>query len=699
MMTRLSLYLLAIAVLSCDRANTPSQDARPDSGVPASDSQDAAADRDAPPDVQRDSPVPSPEGSQDAAEGVADVASGPPDAAGDLADTAPPENTLAKEWPAIAIGFESRGLSSFDRAGGNDDGFTGRYSTLYRLPSGEHVIVDVIGPGRLNNFWFTSGDSGHAPLDLGKIRIYLDDNVQPRSAIDANVLFSGNAPGFPHDLVFDNRRSTGGFVSWVRIPFERRLRITTDKEPFFYNAQYETFPVDAPPESWRPDVDDREWRGTFASSLASWDETDQSGTLTEVPLDHGHEGSGTIEAIVFAPKRPPLSAELRAARMQITWDEQLSPAVDVPLGTFFGTGLGETRVRSLAFRMDPGRYQNRFPMPYWKGFRLRVTGLDGRLWLRLGGPRFARGKAGHFHGVFREARPTSQTDDFEYLSFVGTGKLVGTVLTVEPIRPAVDKGWWEGDLRNYTDDRRTPSIHGTGHEDDHFGGWSNEFLDAPFTLPMHGEPRTEIFDRTGQFNGNATMYRLWPGIPFLRSIAHSVEHGHDNSRVVNYASSTFFYATAGSRLTDADRLSACDANARRDRRYTVEDESPPVTLTSAFEGRHSRSPVQACHVAHRGPAKFVMRVPAENTGVYLRRMFDQRQARQGAKISVDGQLVGTWYTVEGNETLRWAERDFFLPSKFTAGKTSIAIEVAPLTDGPPWNVSEYRLLAVGNSPP
>ncbi len=332
--------------------------------------------------------------------------------------------------------------------------------------------------------------------------------------------------------------------------------------------------------------------------------------------------------------------------------------------------------------------------PFWRGFRLRLTGLDGRLRVRIGAQRFEMSRTGYFHAVFRELRPTSQMDDFEYLAFEGAGKLVGTILTVEPPRPAVDKGWWEGDLRSYADDRRTPGIHGTGHEDDHFGGWSNEFLDTPFTLPLHGEPRTEIFDRNGQYNGNATMYRLWPGIPFLRKIAHSVEHGDANSRVVNYAAVTFFYGSSGSRVVDADLLRVCDASARQAKSYSAEGELAPAMLTSAFEGRSFRTVVQACHVSHRGPATFTLNTPASNAGVYLRRLFDQRAARQAARISVEGQVVGTWYTVDGNDVLRWAERDFFVPPSFTAGKSTIAIKVEPLSDAPPWDVSEYRALAV-----
>ena len=49
-------------------------------------------------------------------------------------------------WPRILTGVESRYFSSFDRAGGNEDGFTGRYSSLYELPGGDMAVVTHKGP-------------------------------------------------------------------------------------------------------------------------------------------------------------------------------------------------------------------------------------------------------------------------------------------------------------------------------------------------------------------------------------------------------------------------------------------------------------------------------------------------------------------------------------------------------------------------
>ena len=157
---------------------------------------------------------------------------------------------------------------------------------------------------------------------------------------------------------------------------------------------------------------------------------------------------------------------------------------------------------------------------------------------------------------------------------------------------------------------------------------------------------------------------------------------------------TFFYAVPRSLLTETDVLRTCDADARRAHAFGVEAEMSPENLKSGFEGRFSAMTLEACHAGHRGPATFTMKVSSDNGGVYIRRLFDQRAGRQAARISVDGRVVGTWYTVEGNAVLRWAERDYFLPRSVTAGKDSLQIRIEPVSDAPPWDASEYRALSV-----
>src|SRR5688500_2867760 len=43
-------------------------------------------------------------------------------------------------------------LSSYDRTGGNDDGFSGKYSAIRKEAEGL-VIADLTGPGIVNRIW------------------------------------------------------------------------------------------------------------------------------------------------------------------------------------------------------------------------------------------------------------------------------------------------------------------------------------------------------------------------------------------------------------------------------------------------------------------------------------------------------------------------------------------------------------------
>jgi len=181
-----------------------------------------------------------------------------------------------------------------------------------------------------------------------------------------------------------------------------------------------------------------------------------------------------------------------------SWKSATSPAPELVLSRSPLTSGREGPVLS-----------SRFPMPFWRGFRLEVTGITGRATVRVGPTQYPQGRSGYFRAVCSDA-DAGPGEDFVYVDRPGAGKLVGTVLTVRPGNAPVEKGWWEGDVRSYADGRRTPGVHGTGHEDDHLGGWSNEFLFGPFTLPMNGAPRVDLLDLNRPYNGDATMYRHGP---------------------------------------------------------------------------------------------------------------------------------------------------------------------------------------------
>ncbi|AKV01208.1 hypothetical protein AKJ09_07871 [Labilithrix luteola] len=590
-----------------------------------------------------------------------------------------------EHWPDIVPGIETRAFTSFDRRGGNDDGFAGTWSELYEDDRAEHVIFDAAGPGVLRTLWFTSKVDGNGPLALGQVRFYFDGESEPRIAIDADALFAPGGSPFVAPLVAGNQLTSGGFASWAPLPYRGRLRITTERRAGFYAAHYETFPPD-----WN--VDSYVARTEDAKLVDAFEATGPSALpLDDVALDTTVTGAGEIDVLRFEPTTP-LDADPRAARLRITFDRAAKPQVDVPLPAFFGSGLGDATIRSVAWTMQPGLWESRLPMPFWESYRITVTGLSGKLRAHVSPSKRTRETAGYLEAHWNEARPTSTGSDFVYVDTTGTGKLIGTVLAVEPLAPygeTVNKQWWEGDLRSSADGRRTPSIHGTGHEDDHLGGWSNEFLSRPFTQPMQGCPKTELLDTNGQYNANASMYRLWPGITFTNALRHTTEHGAGNGRSLNYSSVAFLYRRPEPSTTRTDAFDVTDREAAAAHAYAAG--APRIeAITSAFEGEDASALSSDTH-HYDSAVSFELAVDPKNDGVVLRRLFDATHGGERASIEVDGSVVATIYVAEYDPDRRWMERDVFLPPQITKGKTRLHVRLVPEGD---FNAARFEAWSV-----
>ncbi|MBW2732478.1 MAG: DUF2961 domain-containing protein [Deltaproteobacteria bacterium] len=594
-------------------------------------------------------------------------------------------------WPLLLPGMQAQGFSSFDREGGNADGFRGLYGTLSRNAQGESVIVHAVGPGVLRTLWFTGEEEGGELLDLGVLRFYLDGEEAPRFVAKAEAFFAGRAPPFVKPLVADNHISSGAYVSWKAIPFAKALVVTTSRPPRFFAAQVDTFSPDTRVESFDPYYPSKSGEALFRRALQGrWGDT----TFRTVPLRYEHSGAGTIEGLRFTPRGSRSTEALNRARVQISFDGAAKPQVDVPLGFFFGSALGEVDIRAVAFSLAPGgSYENRFPMPFWQGFSLTIKGMDGVVELAVGKARDPK-HAGIFHARYAYVKEPSYGVDVELLSFKGAGKLVGTVLGVTPRAPE-DTRWWEGDLRSYADGMQTPRLHGTGVEDDHLGGWSNTFFCNPFSLPMHGAPASHLVGQYGpQLNAHLSAYRLYPGLPFFRSISHGMEHGSENLIDVEYRAVAFFYAHDGVSLVSADALDLFDGRERDAHGYEVEGAQSLEEVESAFEGRGYATLVTGKVFPHRGRARFLLRPSQANHGCFLRRRFDQKQGGQRAAVVVDGRAVTEWYAPGGNGVLRWAEDQVFLPARVTRGKERIQVDILPRKESPLWAPARYELLCV-----
>jgi hypothetical protein len=603
---------------------------------------------------------------------------------------------LLETWPLLEPEVEARWFSGFDRTGGNDDGFTGQFTTLYVDENGENVIFDVEQPGCLYTLSFTSDRGGFAPLNWGKIRFYFDNEKTPRFEMEANELYSGKKPPFVSPLVVNNHISTGGFVCYLPMPFAERLKITTERRVGFYISYYQVYPHGTKIKSFTG----RESRAKVAEI---WEKA-LEGTLVPLPggrkeagverggrMEWSKSGSGVITRVALVCEKGVTERLLREGTITCEFDD--GEKFRVPVGPFFGLCLGPAPVRGLATYAGRRKLVSIIPMPFWEKASITVEAPEPvSLEVSIAPQKYERGKAGYLQVMYNEEFPTKKGRDFVHGAPKAAGKVIGMVRGIEP-GSADNKWWWEGDLRVTTDGARSPAMHGTGHEDDFLGGWSNQFLSRPFTLPMHGEPYVKILERGQIWNGDCSLYRFFVGVPFGAGIQWSTEHGTENEGNYNYSGALFYYK-GGPVYKKTDEFVVPDRDSQAAHNAKRQSVSDPEELTSQFEGREYKKDVTATVVSSLGKMEFDVKLNPRNQGVKLRRMFDQFHGRQRARVFVDGELVGIWFTVEENQHRRWSERDFFIPAGFTSGKSKVRITIDPPASSPLWSHVKYTVFSL-----
>ena len=188
------------------------------------------------------------------------------------------------------------------------------------------------------------------------------------------------------------------------------------------------------------------------------------------------EGSGIINRIwLTINDRSPET--LRALRIEMYWDNQDKPAVSVPLGDFFGVGLGRKVAFESELFSDPeGRSFNCFiPMPFKTG--ARVTIINDRpesskpitifYDLNLVNKDHGDEEILYFHTFWNRESKTTLMEDFIILpTVVGAGRFLGTNIGLITNEKYEDTWWGEGEVKIYLDgDSDYPSLVGSGTED------------------------------------------------------------------------------------------------------------------------------------------------------------------------------------------------------------------------------------------
>jgi len=140
--------------------------------------------------------------------------------------------------PDLTSGVETLQFSSFDRTGGNNDGFEGTYSCLRQSDEEGCVIAEDEGAGEVNSIWFTR-DGGDVSR-TGNIKVELDGKTIFDAPLQDVVDGKLGAP-FIFPLVANADQSSGGVYIKNPMPYRKSMKITTQSNPFFHHVNYRKF--------------------------------------------------------------------------------------------------------------------------------------------------------------------------------------------------------------------------------------------------------------------------------------------------------------------------------------------------------------------------------------------------------------------------------------------------------------------------
>ena len=439
--------------------------------------------------------------------------------------------------------------SSYDRTGGNGDAqnflsMTGKTATL----------ADLTGPGAVVRLWSANPN--------GQIKVYIDD--APTPVIDAPFanLFDGSLPAFAPPLT---QASSGGFYSYLPLPYAKHCRITVDDpHGLYYQVNSLTF---APNTSVRPfalpltDADQaalqtavRAWKSLGGSSppLQRWGHARLVALLAGKTCEVARfQGPGVIQSLQFdAPK----TADLRRLVLRGYFDGHRTPDIEAPVADFFGSGYGHRPFTSLLLsQSETGVMTAFFPMPFARSARFTVeNGLGKNLvvsWSAvLVRQSFRPAETGYFHAQWSQEVTKRGLPHLWARARGQCGHFVGIVQTMAGARGL---GFLEGDEQFRVDAQAwgtslVPTTlvgpwNGTGTEDCFNSGWY--FDKGTNALPVNG---VLVKDQSGGMGRiNAYRWFLNDAPVFQRSLDAQIEHGGANDAPNTYYSSVAYWYASG----------------------------------------------------------------------------------------------------------------------------------------------------------
>ena len=435
--------------------------------------------------------------------------------------------------------------SSHAPDGGNDDA-----QHFVSFDGHTAVLADLTGPGAVVRLW--SANAG------GQIKIYIDDSPTPVVDAPFPKLFDGSLPPFVAPL---SQNASGGFISYIPIPYAKHCRITVDEpKGLYYQVNSVAYPPGTQVRSFALPLTASD-QAALSAAVTAWGGAGQQASAgTErwatATMPPGGERpltqfGGPAVLTAFRLQFPGTDdAGLRRLVLRAYFDGHKTPDVAAPVADFFGDAYGRQPFQTLLLgqRAD-GTLETRFPMPFGHSARFTLeNGTGGAVAVRLSADvskqRYDSKRTGYFHAQWFQEQTKRGTPHLWAQVRGQRGHFVGVVQTMSSPHGI---GFLEGDEQFRVDaERWLPSKvattvvapwNGTGTEDCFNGGWY--FLGhIPHWLPLNGVLVREDAGRINTFR-----FFLNDAPVFQNALDGQIEHGGVNDAPgVYYSSVAFWYA-------------------------------------------------------------------------------------------------------------------------------------------------------------
>jgi hypothetical protein len=454
--------------------------------------------------------------------------------------------SLPRYVPNTAI----KQTSSYDTTGGNDDGFSGKYSFVRKNADSSLVIFEAKGSGTINRIWTPTPNTD--TLDF-----YFSGSSKPSYSIAFTDLFSGKVYPFIAPLTGNE---IGGYFSYVPIPFSNGCKIVSrGREMQFYQIQYRSYPKGSKVENFSPELtgEARQALETLAARWKNFQPASSKMLSTDALLKPGEsivladiKTGGRINGIRIHSAKS-FTGLSKQVDIRISYDQEPAPAVYLPVADYFGYAFGNVSMQSLLHGTANDINYSYLPMPFDQSakveliYRTPPAGVQAepiriQAEVLVGDQKRDPKTEGKFYVNWNKSidPPRGVEHPHTFLKGKGRGHYVGTIMQTQGLEPGMTL-FFEGDDVSIIDGEMR--VHGTGSEDYFNGGWYallNRW-DRGISLPLHGSLDYSLpFARTGG-------YRLFISdkMPFEKEIIHTMEHGPENNdKRVDYTSVAMYYA-------------------------------------------------------------------------------------------------------------------------------------------------------------